>query len=83
MITLKLKFDYKNSGFSRTHYTTEYKSKKYNICIIHNKNYNEICTASKDGEPQAPLKEDIQILIDNKKYITKKINEYTSILKEI
>lgn len=69
---LKLKFDYYNSGFSRTHYKGEYNGKKYNIVIIHNKNIKEICTATADGEPSAPLKENIRILLNDKNYITKK-----------
>jgi len=82
MFTLRLKFDYENSGFSRTHYTAKYIDYKYNIVIIHNKNFDEICTATKDGEPSAPLKENIKILLDDKTYITKKLNDYTTILKE-
>lgn len=83
MIELNLNFDFENSGFSRTHYKTEYKNKKYNIVIIHEKNFEEICLSAKDGEPSSSLKENIIILIDNKKYITKKINDYTSIIERI
>ena len=82
MIILKLKFNYENNGLSRTHYTTEYKEKKYNIVIIHNKDFDEICTATKDGEPSAPLKENIKVIIKNNTYITKRINNYTTIIKE-
>lgn len=82
MDILKLKFDFANTGFSRTHYKGEYKEKKYNIVIIHGKT-EEICTATKDGEPSAPLKENIKILLNDKYYITKKINEYITTLKEM
>ena len=81
MNLLKLKFDYENTGFCRTHYIGEYNEKKYNIVIIHNKDFDEICTVTKDGEPNAPLKENIKVLLNNKKYITQKLNGYT-ILKE-
>lgn len=83
MIELNLNFDFENSGFSRTHYKTEYKNKKYNIVIIHEKGFDEIATATKDGEPCSPIKENIIILLNNKKYITKKINDYTSIIERI
>lgn len=76
-------FDYENTGFSRTHYKGTYKNNVYYFAIIHEKNFDEICTTTKDGEPNAPLKENVTIIIDNKKYITKKINDYTSILKEV
>lgn len=79
MDILKLKFDYENTAFCRTHYKGTYKDKKYNIVILHHKEFNEICTASKDGEPCAPLKENIKILLNNKNYITQKINGYTTI----
>lgn len=82
MLVLKLKFDYENNGFSRTHYKAEHNEKKYNFVIIHNKDFDEICTATKDGEPSAPLKENIKIILNNKTYITKKLNDYTTILKE-
>lgn len=82
MVVLDLKFDYENAGFCRTHYKTDYKGNARHIVILHNKNFDEICTASKDGEPDSPLKAGIYIKINDKKYITKKLNEYT-ILKEI
>lgn len=82
MIELKLIFDYENTGFSRTHYIAEYKGNKKNIVVIHGK-YEEIATATRTGEPESPIKENITIYLNNKKYITKKLNTYTTILKEI
>lgn len=82
MNTLELKFDYENTGFSRTHYKGTYKNKEYNIVIIHNKNIDEILTASKDGEPDTPLKEGLKVLLNNKNYIVKKQNGY-SVLEEV
>ena len=83
MDILKLIFDYENTGFYRTHYKGTYKNKNYNIVILHETYFDQICTATKDGEPSAPLKEGIKILLNNKYYITKKINEHTSAIKEI
>lgn len=83
MDILKLKFDFENAGFCRTHYKGQYNTKNYNIVIIHNKDFDEICTATKDGEPSAPLKANIKILLNNKIYITKKANEYTTIFEEV
>lgn len=83
MIVLNLKFDYENTGFSRTHYVGEYKEKKYNFVVIHEQYFDEICTATADGEPANPLKENITIILNKKIYTTKKINDTTSILKEI
>lgn len=83
MKILNLQFDYENSGFCRTHYIGEYNGRKYNFVIMHNADIKEICTATKDGEPCAPLKENIKVLLNNKKYITKKTNNYTTILKEL
>ena len=74
MEIMKLKLDYENPGFSRTHYVGYYKDKKYNIVIIHNSKYDEICTASKDGEPDSPIKASIKFVLDDKVYITKKVN---------
>lgn len=79
---LKLKFDYENTGFGRTHYTGELNGKKYNIVIIHEKNFDNILTATKDGEPKADLKKGILVELNNKLYITADRNGYT-ILKEM
>lgn len=59
-----------------------FKGNTRHIVILHNENFDEICTASKDGEPDSPLRAGIYIKINDKKYITKKLNGYT-ILKEI
>lgn len=79
---LKLKFDYENTGFGRTHYTGKLNGKKYNIVIIHEKNFDNILTATKDGEPEADLKKGILVELNNKLYITADRNGYT-ILKEM
>ena len=79
---LKLKFDYENTGFCRTHYIGELNGKKYNIVIIHEKNFDNILTATKDGEPESDLKVGILVELNNKVYITADRNGYT-ILKEM
>ena len=79
---LKLKFDYENTGFNRTHYIGELNEKKYNIVIIHEKDFDNILTATKDGEPNADLKTGILVELNNKVYITADRNGYT-ILKEM
>ena len=76
---LKLKFNYENTGFSRTHYKGKYNNKIYDIVIIHNKNFDEILTATKDGEPNNDLKEGLFVELNNKLYITKNKNGYTTI----
>ena len=79
---LELKLDYKNESYCRTHYKGKYKNKNYNIVILHEDNFDEICTASKDGEPDSPLKKGLIVLLDNKKYIVADRNGY-SVLKEM
>ena len=79
---LKLKFDYENTGFNRTHYIGELNDKKYNIVIIHEKDFDNILTATKDGEPNADLRVGILVELNNKLYITADRNGYT-ILKEM
>lgn len=78
---LELKFDYENTGNCRTHYNGKYNGRKYNIVILHNNGIDEICTATKDGEPNAPLKEGIKVVLDGKFYKVVKVNGY-SVLKE-
>lgn len=78
---LKLKFDYENAGFCRTHYIGELNGKKYNIVIIHEKNFDNILTATKDGEPMADLKTRILVELNNKLYITADRNGYTILKK--
>lgn len=76
---LKLKFNYENTGFSRTHYKGKYNDKIYDIVIIHYKNFDEILTATKDGEPNNDLKEGLLVELNNKLYITKNKNGYTTL----
>ena len=79
---LELKLDYENEAYCRTHYKGKFENKTYNIVILHHNNFDEICTATKDGEPNAPLKKGIQVLLNNKKYIVADRNGY-SVLEEI
>ena len=81
MDILELKFDYEDTGFCRTYYIGKYKDKKYKIVINHEKNFDEICTATNDGEPIAGLKEGIKVLLNNKLYTVIKENGYSK-LKE-
>lgn len=79
---LKLKFDYENKGFGRTHYYVGESNKKSNIVIIHEKNFERIMLATETGEPFVDLKAGILVELNNKLYITAERNDYT-ILKEI
>lgn len=79
---LELKFDYENTSHCRTHYTTKYKGKKYNIVILHQNDFDEICTATKDGEPNVPVKDKFYVTIDKKLYKIVNDNGYSK-LKEV
>lgn len=79
---LKLKFDYENTGFGRTHYYVgEENDKKSNIVIIHEKDFERIMLATETGEPFVDLKVGILVELNNKLYITADRNGYT-ILKD-
>ena len=82
MDILELKFDYEDTGNSRTYYKGKYNDKDYKIVIIHNKNFDEICTATNDGEPNAGLKEGIKVLLNNKLYTVIKENGYSKLKEE-
>lgn len=81
---LELRFNHEDSGNCRTYYKGNYvgKDKKYNIVILHEDHFDEICTASNDGEPEAPLKKGLKILLNNKLYIVADRSGY-SVLEEI
>lgn len=80
---LELKYKCENTGYARKYYETEYNGKKYSIVIINEKEFDEICTATRDGEPFAPLKDGIEIIIDGKKYKTEKKTDVVTIIKEV
>lgn len=82
MDILELKFDYEDSGNCRTYYKGKYQGKDYKIVIIHGNNFDEICTATKDGEPNAPLKERLKVTLDNKLYTVVKENGYSKLKGE-
>ena len=74
---LKLKFDYENTAFSRTHYYVGENNKKSNIVIIHEKNFERIMLATEIGEPLVDLKVGILVELNNKLYITVDRRGYT------
>ena len=68
---LKLKFDYENKRFCRTHYYVgEENNKKSNIVIIHEKDFEHIMLATETGKPFVDLKVGILVELNNKVYIT-------------
>lgn len=79
MDLLELKFDYEDSGNCRTYYKGKYQEKDYKIVIIHGRNFDEICTATNDGEPNAPLREGIKVTLDSKLYTVVKENGYSKL----
>lgn len=79
---LKLKFDYENTVFGRTHYYVGENNKKSNIVIIHEKNFERIMLATETGEPLVDLKVGILVELNNKLYITVDRRGYT-ILEEV
>lgn len=83
---LKLKFDYENEEFCRTHYYVGENNKKSNIVIIHEKNFERIMLATQAGEPFVDLKVGILVELNNKLYITADRKGYTTgytTLKEV
>ena len=76
---LELKLDYENTAYCRTHYKGKFENKNYNIVILHHNNFDEICTATKDGEPNAPLIKGLRVLLNNKKYIVADRNGYSAL----
>lgn len=78
---LHLELEYDNPGYARKHYKGYYGKNKYNI-VIFDGEYKEITTASKDGEPNAPLKAGIHVVLENVLYITVKKGDI-SILEEV
>lgn len=73
---LELKFDYEDTGRYRTYYKGKYKGKTYFIVIIHLRYLDNICTASRDGEPNCDLKPGIPVKLNGKMYRTTHKNGY-------